>query len=198
MQLLLSEIADIRMGLTLRGADAARRTVEGGPHYVRISDLTESGDLHIAEIHPLDPGQASDPRHRVKPGDILLANRGTRMTAALVPEGLDAVAGSQLFVISPRLPGILPSYLHTFLNLQTTQDHLRSHARGTYVQTLSIANLRKLPVPLPPLETQEIVASLSELVTVERQLLEKLTRKRAKLIEAALNNLLSSTPNIIS
>lgn len=198
MQPLLSEIADVRMGLTLRGADAARRTVEGGPHYLRISDLTESGDLHIGETHPLDPGQASDLRHRVKPGDILLANRGTRMTAALVPEGLDAVAGGQLFVISPRAPLIMPAYLHTFLNLQSTQDHLRSHARGTYVQTLSIGILRALPVPLPPLETQEIVASLSELVAVERQLLEKLTRKRAKLIEAALNNLLSSTPIIIA
>ena len=40
MQHLLDEIADVRMGLTLRGVDASKRTVEGGPHYLRISDLT--------------------------------------------------------------------------------------------------------------------------------------------------------------
>lgn len=190
MQLLLSQVADVRMGLTLRGADAARRTVEGGAHYLRISDLTEWGDIHIAETHPVDAGQASDFRHRVKPGDILLANRGTRMTAALVPEGLEAVAGAQLFVIRPRLPLILPAYLQCFLNLSVTQDYLRSHARGTYVQTVSVAILRSLLVPLLPLETQEIVATLSELAATERQLVAKLSRKRSALLEKSLTRLL--------
>ena len=114
MQLLLDEIADVRMGLTLRGTDAAKRTVEEGPHYLRISDLSDSGQLDISETQPLDPALDPDHRHRVKAGDIVLANRGTRMTAALIPENLEAVASSQLFVIRPKSPKILPTFLHRF------------------------------------------------------------------------------------
>ena len=193
MQLLLDKIADVRVGLTLRGADASRRTIEGGPHYLRISDLTESGELHILETHPIDPAQASDRRYHVQSGDILLANRGTRMTAALVPENLNAVAGGQLFVVRLKSPEILPEFLHTFLNLQVTQDYLRSHARGSYVQTLSVAILRSLPVPILPLETQRKIASLFELAATERRLVDELSRKRAELLETSLNRLISPT-----
>lgn len=92
-----------------------------------------------------------------------------------------------------KSPQILPGFLHCFLNLQTTQDYLRSHARGTYVQTLSIAILRSLPVPLLPLETQQKIASLSELAATERRLEAVLSRKRAEFLESSLNRLISPT-----
>lgn len=122
----------------------------------------------------------------------MLANRGTRMTAALIPENLDAVASSQLFVVRLKSPKILPTFLHAFLNLQSTQEHLRSHARGTYVQTLSVSILRSLPIPLPPLETQQKIASLSQLAITERQLVAALNRKRAEFLEVSLSRLLSA------
>jgi restriction endonuclease S subunit len=192
MQLLLDEIAEVRMGLTLRGADAAKRTVKEGPHYLRISDLSEGGKLSISVTQPIDPALDPDHRHRVKAGDIVLANRGTRMTAALVPDNLDAVASSQLFVVRIKSPNILPSYLLAFLNLNSTQEHLRSHARGTYVQTLSIAILRTLEIPLLPLETQQKIASLSELADEERRLIAELSQKRAQFLNQSISRLLST------
>jgi restriction endonuclease S subunit len=192
MQLLLDEIADVRMGLTLRGTDAAKRTVEEGPHYLRISDLSEGGILVISETQPIDPALDPDHRHRVKAGDIVLANRGTRMTAALVPENLNAVASSQLFVVRLKSPKILPTFLLAFLNLNSTQEHLRSHARGTYVQTLSIAILRSLQVPLLPFETQQKIASLSELADEERRLIAELSQKRAQFLNQSISRLLSN------
>jgi len=192
MQLLLDEIADVRMGLTLRGTDASKRTVKEGLHYLRISDLSEGGKLVISETQPIDPALDPDQRHRVKPGDIVLANRGTRMTAALIPENLDAVASSQLFVVRLKSSKILPAFLHAFLNLQKTQEHLRSHARGTYVQTLSISILRSLQIPLLPLETQQKIASLSELADEERRLITELSQKRTQFLNQSLSRLLSN------
>lgn len=191
MQLLLDEIADVRMGLTLRGADAAKRTVEEGPHYLRISDLSDGGSLVITETQPIDPALDPDHRHRVRAGDIVLANRGSRMTAALVPAGLDAIASSQLFVVRLKSPKVLPGFLHTFLNLQSTQEHLRSHARGSYVQTLSVAILRSLSIPVLPMETQQQVASLSELAAEERRLVAELTEKRSQYLDRSLSRILN-------
>ncbi len=192
MQLLLDEIADVRIGLTLRGTDAAKRTVVEGPHYLRISDLSEDGNLKIHEIHPIDPMLDADQRHRVKAGDIVLANRGSRMTAVLIPKNLDAVASSQLFVIRLKSPTVHSSFLHAFLNLQSTQEHLRSHARGTYVQTLSISVLRSLQIPFLPLEIQQKIASLSELAEEERRLTAELSQKRTQFLNQSLTRLLSN------
>ena len=180
------------MGLTLRGTDAAKRTVQEGPHYLRISDLSEEGRLVIAETQPIHPSLDPDQRHRVKAGDIVLANRGNRMTAALVPENLDAVASSQLFVMRLTSPKILPPFLLAFLNLHSTQEHLRSHTRGTYVQTLSIAILRSLEIPLLPLETQRKIASLNELAAEERRLVTEISQKRALFLNQSLSRLLST------
>jgi len=192
MQLLLDEIADVRTGLTLRGADAAKRTVEEGPHYLRISDLSESGKLNIAETHPIDPKLDPSQRYRVTANDIVLANRGTRMTAALVPENLNAVAGSQFFVVRLKSSEILPSFLHAFLNLQSTQEYLKTQTRGSYVQTLSIAVLRSLQIPFLPLETQQKIAKLSELVDEEHQLIAKLSQKRSQYLNLSLSKFLSN------
>lgn len=190
MQSFLEKLADVRMGLTLRGADASRRTSEEGPLYIRISDLTEDGDILIGDSHRIDPNQVPGDKHHVLTGDIVLANRGARMTAAMVPEGLHAVASGQLFIIRPKSRKVLPAYLKAFLNLQATQNHLRSHARGTYVQTLSISILRSLEVPLPPMEIQEKIASLSELAVTERRLVRELSTKRTDYIESSLNRFL--------
>jgi restriction endonuclease S subunit len=187
MELSLDAIADLSTGLTLRGAGAALRTVEGGPHLLRIGDISETGEISIANIHPIDPDLVTDDRHRVQPGDILLANRGSRMTAARVTGEMDAVAGSQFFVIRVRPDiAILPEYLHAYINLPATQNHLQSHARGTYVSTLSIAVLRDLKVPIPPLETQQKIAQLAQLALEEQQLIAALAAKRQQLITHSL------------
>lgn len=191
MQSLLSDLADIRTGLTLRGPDAARRTAKGGLHLLRISDLAENGRIEIGSPHLLDPGLGDDPRYHVAPGDILIANRGTRMTAALVSANLEAVASGQLFIVRPISRKVTPDYLHWFLNLATTQAHLSSHARGSYVKTVSIAVVRDLPVPIPPLDLQGRLCALSDLAARERELLHLIAEKRKLLLQATYQQILT-------
>lgn len=191
MQSLLADLAEIRTGLTLRGRDAARRTDREGLHLLRISDITEDGRIEIENQHLLDRALCEDPRYRVAPGDILIANRGTRVTAALVPVGLEAVASGQLFIVRPNSPQVMPEFLHWFLNLATTQSHLSSHARGSYVKTLSIVVVRELPVPIVPLKLQYKLCALSNLAARERELVRLLTEKRDQFLQATYQQILT-------
>jgi restriction endonuclease S subunit len=191
MQPLLSHLAEIRTGLTLRGPDASRRTDKEGLHLLRISDITEDGQLEITSPHLLDRSFGDDLRYRVAAGNILIANRGTRMTAALVPEGLEAIASGQLFIVRPQSDRITPEFLHWFLNLETTQDRLQSEARGSYVQTLSISVVRDLPVPLIPLELQAKLCALTDLARRERELLRLLAEKRGILIQHSFSQIIN-------
>lgn len=190
MQPPLVTLADIRTGLTLRGADASRRTDKGGLQLLRISDLTEDGRIAIENTHLIDRALADDPRYCVSPNDLLIANRGTRMTAALVPDGLAAIASGQLFIVRPHSDLVTPEYLHWFLNLPSTQDHLRSHARGSYVKTLSIAVLKDLAVPVLPIELQRKVCELAALAGRERDLLARITEQRQLLVQGTFQNVL--------
>lgn len=184
MQSSLHDLAEIRTGLTLRGPDASRRTEAGGIHLLRISDITEGGRIEIESPHLLDRGLGDDPRYRIGPNDILIANRGTRMTAALVTDHLEAVASGQLFIVRTVSQAVMPRYLHWFLNLDTTQAFLSSHARGSYVKTLSIAVLRDLLVPVPSPDLQEKLCAVADLAVRERELFHRLAEKRHSLLQA--------------
>ena len=191
MQPLLNDLAEIRTGLTLRGPDASRRTAKEGLHLLRISDLTEDGRIRIDHPHLLDHSLGDDPRYRVVPGDILIANRGTRMTAALAPEALEAVASGQLFIVRVRSREVTPEYLHWFLNLTTTQTFLSSHARGSYVKTLSVSVVRELPVPILPIDLQRRLCALSDLAARERELLRLIAEKREIFLQATYQQILT-------
>lgn len=190
MQPFLATLADIRTGLTLRGPDASRRTDEEGLHLLRISDITEDGRLEIENTHLVDRALGENPRYRVLPNDLLIANRGARMTAALVPEGLEAVASGQLFIVRPHSDLVSPAYLHWFLNLHSTQEQLRSQARGSYVKTLSISVVKNLKIPILPVETQHKVCKLAALAYQERDLLARIAEQRQLLVQGIFQNTL--------
>lgn len=188
MQLRLKEFADIRVGYTLRGKDAAMKTDEAGLPLLRISDLTQSGQIELESPSLIDPSIIKD-QFRVREDDILVASRGVRMTAAIVPPDLRAFVGGQLFTVRIRtshLNHIDPKYLHWFLNLSSTQDLLLSQTKGSYIKNLSISNFKELEVPLPPLSRQNQIVRLAQLAHREQALLEQIAKKRANYTEAAL------------
>jgi restriction endonuclease S subunit len=195
MQLRLQDIADIRVGATMRGKDASRKTEEAGLPLLRISDLTPDGRIELGESPHLVGEGSFKAQFRVRPDDILVANRGVRLTAAIAPKGLEAFIGGQLFFVRVKRHNISSQFIHWFLSLASTQHSLLSQMRGTYVQNLSIKSLRELEIPAPASELQEKVVALARLGDKERSLLRRIEKKRALFTEAALKRaVLKNTP----
>lgn len=188
----LHEIADIQTGLTLRGADASRHDPAGTHQLIRIGDLSDDGRLHATEpnLVSLDPATAA--RFALRPNDVLLAARGTRMTAAIFEGTFPAVVGSQFLVIRPHPEAVLPTYLHWFLNLSYTQENLNTRARGTYVRSLPASSLGELEIPLPPLPRQRAIAELHALRLHEKHLMLTLADRRALLVDRTILHSLQS------
>lgn len=197
MQLRLQDIADIRVGATMRGKDASRETDEAGLPLLRISDLTQDGRVEFSESPHFIAEDSTKEQFRVRPDDILVANRGVRMTAAITPPDLKAFIGGQLFYVRVKRDSLSPQFIHWFLNLASTQQTLLSQTRGSYVQNLSIKTLRDLEIPAPPPELQEKVVELARLAREEQALIQQIAEKRALYIEAALKQAVhenTSTP----
>jgi hypothetical protein len=182
----LREVASVALGITLRGADASRHDPAGTHQLIRIGDLSEDGVIHCEEpnLIKLDPEFAS--RFTLRYGDILLAARGTRMTAGLFHGKQPAVAGGQFLVVRPLTNILLAEYLRWFLNLSSTQETLAGCARGSYVRSLPSSALGDLEIPIPPLPQQHAIAALHDLRLREKSLMARIASQRAILFDQSI------------
>ena len=91
-------------------------------------------------------------------------NPGSNGVAAKIRRLVFPVAGRSMPVVATRSLAVVragervePQFLTELLHSPVYRNWLSGHARGTTIQQLSVRTLRKLPVPVPPLEVQYIV-----------------------------------------
>lgn len=186
--MLLADVARVSSGLTVRERlDASPRGVVA----IQMSDLIAGGDPDLTRMaripHP-------HPRYLVSRGDVLLRSRGNATTAWAVPESLTepAVAILPLFIIRPSTDIYDPDFLAWWLNQPEAQTHLRRAAQGQSIQMVSKTALESVPLQLPPLAQQRLIANAAHLATREAQLIHRLaecqhTLRQAQLTAAALS-----------
>lgn len=182
----LANLADISSGLTLRGTDAAKPASDGNYHLLRIGDLREDGSIQIdaPSMIKLDPSLGD--KHRLRCGDVLVASKGSRATAAVFDSATPSVAGGQFFVVRLKSDGLLPEYLRWYLNLTETQARLMGAARGSFVQAIPIAAMRELEIELPSIQTQHQIVTVYKLHIEEQRLLKLIAVKRSQLVQAQI------------
>lgn len=172
---LLSSIADIRMGATLRGRDATRPDPNGSYRFVRIGDISQDGTLRSDDFLRIEPNEPVNEELWLRPGDVLFPNRGTRTTAlAFHLDEARTIVGPQFFILRPDQQRVLPEYLAWFLRSAEAVFHFESRRKGTYVKIIQRSDLAELAIPLPPLATQRQIVQVAELALQERELAERL------------------------
>jgi len=139
------------------GAGAARRPVP----IINVKDIV-GGRLNTENPNtvPVDR-QKNIARYKVRPGDVLIACRGTRLKSAIIPNHL---AG---FLISANLIAIRlknsfePLLLYAFFQSPWGRKILRSNVRSSTMQVaLTVSDIGKIEVPILPLEKQKQLAGL--------------------------------------
>lgn len=186
----LEELAEVRLGLTMRSRDGLTQDAGAGPLLLRIGDVTELGRLVVRQPQWIVVSESIRKRYLVRAGDIVIANRGNRMTAAMIPEGMEAIASGQLFSVRLRTSRVAKEYVHWYLNLHRTQEFLMKRARGSSVRTLSVEVLKaELPIPVPELVVQQKIVELAVLAARESAIVKRIDQLRQKHLEAFLLNL---------
>ncbi|RKG48493.1 hypothetical protein D7X30_40700 [Corallococcus sp. AB011P] len=97
----------------------------------------------------------------VAAGDVLFTRAAQPFRAAAVPDGVprELAVSSELTVIRPR-PAVVPEYLAAVLCTPTLNGLLRDLAyqgRSSALPRLRLADIERLPIPLPPRSLQESV-----------------------------------------
>lgn len=116
-------------------------------------------------------------RMYLEPGDIVLSREGTVGVLAIVPEGMKASMGQRL--VQVRTSSRINNRYLLHLLLRELSPAVISHRMvGATSRHINVKDLRKLSIPIPPLELQEAfaqrVAAVERLKEVHRKHLAEL------------------------
>lgn len=180
----LRELADIQTGITLRGPDTSRKAADATHRLIRIGDVSPEGVISRQSTARIKVPEKDIGKFDLKPGNVLLAARGSRLTAAVFDLDEAAVAGSQFIIIRirPQWLGLRSGFLAWYLNLPVIQEQLAAGMRGTYIRSLPAGTLSMLQIPVPDGAKQEAITNLYDLRIREKALMEQLAHQRSQLI----------------
>lgn len=132
--------------------------VEDGIPYVRGQDLRQWSIRTENLLRCSATIADAYTRSSLKANDVLLGIiRSTRV--ALVPaelEGANITQGTARFRPGERID---PRYLAHWLSSRAAQSWLKGHMRGIDMPGLNLRDVRRLPIPVPPLEVQHMLAA---------------------------------------
>jgi type I restriction enzyme, S subunit len=149
--------------------------------YVEVKDL-RAKRLSVAMLHRTSQGlHEAFPRSILAAGDVVLAIRGSFDRALVVP---DDVAGSNISRDVARiapLPGLDSNFLVAYLTSPPALKYLRERARGVAVKGVNIADLRSMPIPLPPsAEQSRIIKELHRQLSILEGVLDTVEEADAR------------------
>jgi type I restriction enzyme M protein len=128
--------------------------------YIRIQDIRQGQATKGSSWLTREAASSVDAKAKLKTGDVLLSKSGTIGKAGVVRNGgVGAVAANGFFILRPDLNRLDPQFLLVYLTSRECRSWLDERARGATIRHLSKHILDEMPVPLPPLQIQQRVAT---------------------------------------
>jgi len=154
----LGEIADI-----LNETDDFRLASNGDIRYIAISDV-DARTMQVVSQQIIKPHEApSRATYRVRQGDIITAVSGAstgtpRHATALITEDEDGAICSNGFAVLRNIHGVEPLFLLAYMRTEYYLRQVRRLMTGHAIPAISIDDLAKVLVPVPPVEIQKKIA----------------------------------------
>jgi type I restriction enzyme S subunit len=124
-------------------------------------------------------------KHKPQIGDILFSRVGSYGNSTFVDKRVAFCLGQNTVCISPDRQKIQPTFLYGALNSDDLFHQIRSYVSGASQGTISLKNIRKLQVPVPPLPVQQRIAGI---LAAYDELIEN-SQRRIKILEAMARGL---------
>ncbi len=120
---------------------------------------------------------------KLQPNDILFCLRGSLGKFAINKEGLKGGIASSLVLLRAK-EDLQINYLKHYLNSPRMKRLITKSDNGSSQPNLSGANVKKFPIPLPPLEQQKKIAAILDAADGYRQKTKALIGKYDELTQS--------------
>ena len=184
------ELASIVKSIT-RGAqvkasylDENRASAPTPYRYIMISNISD-GDISFTDNQYLKDIQSNLKKYCIRNNSVLLTKTGSpdfKSAVVQVAEGMEILATGNIFILEIDEKKANPYYLQALFDSELGRALFKSIYVGSVIPTISLEKLRKLEIPLPSLEVQNIIGEkYKEELERMADLKEKLSTSREKL-----------------
>jgi restriction endonuclease S subunit len=174
--MLLEQVSKSRTGQTFK--KSIQPNPDGDLSVILPRDIS-NGQLITTPVIINSDSVSSVEKHRLKPGEILIVNKGFKFGTFLYNQSpVNAIATSSFFVIATDHQKLLPGFLLWYLNQPPAREYFASNAFGSTIPSITLHVLTNLNIPDISLSKQRYVVDLLVEVEREQRLLKELTTKR--------------------
>ena len=145
-------VCDVHYGTSKKASDDGEYT------YLRMNNITYGGELDLSDTKRISVPEKDLPGCIVKIGDVLFNRTNSRdlvgKTCAFNLDEPMIIAG---YIIRLRMNGrVLPTYLSTFLNLESSKKMLFDMAKGAVGQAnINAQEVQDIELVIPPIDAQK-------------------------------------------
>lgn len=169
----LGEIVDI-----LKNSDNFRFASGSEIRYIAISDV-DYRTMQVVSQQVIKAHEApSRATYRVRNGDIITAVSGAstgspRQATALITEDEDGAICSNGFSVFRNIHGVEPLFLLAYMRTDFFLLQVKRYMTGHAIPTISVDDLSKVLVPMPPKsEQQKIAKSIAKIQAMRKEALK--------------------------
>ena len=186
----LGTVVETQYGYTAKAED------EGDVRYLRITDITENGQLKNTDKKYINPSEQISQDYTLNPNDIVIARSGStgRM---LLYKGIDEHLIFASYLVRLKVSEeILPEYIFAFH--QTTAYWKQVEALTTTLAqpNLNAERMKEIKIPLPRLEEQMKIVHECEAVDQETEQARQIITTTKREIEEKLQAVVSASSEI--
>lgn len=152
-------VCDVHYGTSKKASDDGKYT------YLRMNNITFSGELDLTDTKRINVSDKDLAGCAVKRGDVLFNRTNSRdLVGKTCVFDLDEPMVIAGYIIRLRMNGcVLPEYLSTFLNLDSSKKMLYSMAKGAVGQAnINAQEVQAIELVIPPREAQLPFKSIVE------------------------------------
>ena len=181
-----SIVKSITRGAQLRASDLDENKSDEPTdyRYIMLSNIND-GDIYFTDNQYLKDIQPNLKKFCVRNNSIILAKTGSpdfKSAVVQVKEGTEILATGNMFILEIDETKADPYYVQALFDSELGRALFKSIYVGSAIPTISLEKLRKLEIPLPSIEEQNIIGEkYKEELGRIADLKEKLETSREKL-----------------
>lgn len=124
------------------------------------------GQLVSKDLRMVDDAEYASRTSRAVPlpGDVIFTREAPAGEAFLIPEGMKPCLGQRTMLLRPAPDRLIGGFLVAALYSPAMQSLIEIETGGSTVGHLNVKAVRRLPVPIPPLDEQRLILEHIEAV----------------------------------
>lgn len=160
-------------------SSATHAYVESGVPLLRNQNI-KKGHLNLDDLlFVTDEYDRSYKTKRVRTGDVITMRTGYPGRSAVIPVELDGCQTFTTLISRPNQSVIDPKFLCEWINSDLGMVEVRKRQAGGAQQNLNAGSMEQVPIPLPPLDEQRLIAEIFQhFPTDDDDLIENLRATR--------------------